>query len=939
MELYINPKNKKKILIILIFGLTFYFCYALIILYQEKTKLNKSIKIEWKTLDTGDNTKIILKQKIIKEIQENLQNVFAKKQNQEKNKVKPLKIKSHQFKKGEIVYGFVLDTENNLMPFQEGIISEDYNVNKYYEPLAISIKGKSNKIFFNSKGQFIGLSIPYQSSKYAINFILTSNSIHHFLKNKNISQNIHKNNKQSSYDLPIYYETDNEKKIYHQIGLDQKGLFMGLHNANNDLDQKGLFMDLHNANNDVSNLKQKNKAKEEEDNLYKHIKDISDITFQVRIRNKISETVNFGSCFIYKVEKKHDTYEYFLLTNKHVVEVINENEKDWISMSIYDEQNKKISTIDIKDIKIYCEDTIYDDIAVFKFKYPNKQFYEKIVPILQKTISKNYKNINIEQTAPVYSMGSQVNKIPNIDFIDLKDFPIKFKSNNPLFQILQTIYPEITDSIIRHESSFWKNNLLKKGHVNLRNEKRIYFDINIDKGNSGGPLFNENGQIIGMNANYMEYTPLVDKFSGAIPLNYIFKKIDLIDAKQNNENIQKNEIISFLNFENVFSNDQSELPKKTFSKEYSIFTKNFKKILKEKSLQSQLIKRNSNTATNPKILLNIYYFSNQYDDKKHVFTLNPFEDKIDISIKNNEIIFNNENEKKTFLSEDNDHSFFDFELEISNNQDSFSPKKKEKIENELVIWEGNINNSGNGIIFRKETIAPNHFMYYVLSNYNAQMSNLFFQITHKIINLFIDDVQILTHQNGIYKKEKGKIKSFFFGKHNLALITFESNENYNCINMRDTKNLNLGEKTNFLINTQNQNYFPQVFKGNIGYITEPKNEFLVDAVFKLQTDTKNPNFQKQTEKLNFLCFDAEKNFIGFNNNILEKNIPSNFIQFSNTKNTEIQKLLIESIIKNNFNIIFSFFFLTISSFIIVLIMPTKKILNLEEKNKFIKDFC
>lgn len=931
MELYIIPKNKKKILITLIFGLTFCFCYALMILYQEKTKLNKSIKIEWKTLNLNDNPKIISKEKMIKEIQENLQNIFAKKQNQEENKVKPLKIKSLQFKRGEIVYGFVLDTENNLIPFQEGIISEDYNVNKYYEPLAISIKGKSNKIFFNSKGQFIGISIPYQNTKYAINFILTSNSIHHFLKNKIFSQNIHKNNKKSFYDLPIYYETDNEKKIYHQIGLDQKGLFMGLHEANND----------------VSKLKQKNKEKEEKneekDNLYQHIKDISNITFQIRIRNKISDEIYLGSCFIYKVEKKNNTYEYSLLTNKHVVEVINENEKDWMPMAIYDEKNNKIAKIDFKDIKIYCEDTIYDDIAVFKFKNSNEQFFKKIDLILQKTISKNYKNINIEQTATVYSMGSQVNKIPNIDFWDLQRFPIEFKSDNLLFQILQKIYPEITDPTIKHEASFFKINLLKKGHVNLRHEKKIYFDINIDKGNSGGPLFNENGQIIGMNTNYMEYTPLVDKFSSAIPLNYIFKKIDLIDAKQNKENIKKNEIVSFLNFENIFSNDQNKLQTKTISKEYSIFTKNLKKILKEKKLQSQLIKKNLNAATNNKISLNIYYFSNQYDDKKHVFTLNPFEDKIDISIKNNEIIFKQKNEKKTFLSKENDHSFFDFELEISNNQDSFSPKQKEKIENELVIWEGNINNSGNGIIFKKEKLAPNHFMYYVLSNYNTQMSNLFSQITHEIINFFNDQVQILTHKNGIYKKEKGKIKSFYFGKHNIALITFESNENYNCINMRNTENLNLGEETNFLINTQNQNYFPQVFKGNIGYITEQKNEFLVDAVFKLQTDTKNSNLQKKTEKLNFLCFDDEKNFIGFNNNnILNKNIPSNFIAFSNIKNTEIKKLFIKSIIKNNFNIIFSFFFLTISFLIIVLIMPNKKIkkiLNLKEKNKFIKDFC
>ncbi|WP_157022395.1 hypothetical protein [Candidatus Phytoplasma phoenicium] len=146
-------------------------------------------------------------------------------------------------------------------------------------------------------------------------------------------------------------------------------------------------------------------------------------------------------------------------------------------------------------------------------------------------------------------------------------------------------------------------------------------------------------------------------------------------------------------------------------------------------------------------------------------------------------------------------------------------------------------------------------------------------------------------------------------------------------------NLRLGEETNFLINTQNQNYFPQVFKGNIGYIKEKQDEFWVDSVFKLPTDMKRSNFQKQTEKLNFLCFDANQNFIGFSNILdkLDKNIPSNFIPFANTKEIEINKLFIESIIKNNFNIIFSIFFLTISFFIIVLIIPTKKILNINKK--------
>ncbi|MDV3179098.1 MAG: hypothetical protein Q8855_02530, partial [Candidatus Phytoplasma australasiaticum] len=63
--------------------------------------------------------------------------------------------------------------------FQEGIISEEYDQNQS-NTLSISIKGKNNKIFFNKRGEFIGISFPQQSHKMEINYIITSNYIYNF---------------------------------------------------------------------------------------------------------------------------------------------------------------------------------------------------------------------------------------------------------------------------------------------------------------------------------------------------------------------------------------------------------------------------------------------------------------------------------------------------------------------------------------------------------------------------------------------------------------------------------------------------------------------------------------------------------------------------------------------------------------------------------------
>ncbi|MDV3192790.1 MAG: hypothetical protein Q8840_02445, partial [Sweet potato little leaf phytoplasma] len=117
------------------------------------------------------------KYQIVEGIQQKLQKIFDNQQ-PTNNNLFP-KIKKYNFHKGETVYGFTLDINDNIKPFQEGIISEEYDQNQS-NTLSISIKGKNNKIFFNKRGEFIGISFPQQSHKMEINYIITSNYIYNF---------------------------------------------------------------------------------------------------------------------------------------------------------------------------------------------------------------------------------------------------------------------------------------------------------------------------------------------------------------------------------------------------------------------------------------------------------------------------------------------------------------------------------------------------------------------------------------------------------------------------------------------------------------------------------------------------------------------------------------------------------------------------------------
>ncbi|MDO8064172.1 serine protease, partial ['Bonamia sp.' little leaf phytoplasma] len=124
--------TKKNYLLISVYSLIL-IVFALYY-YNFKQKLISNNKISVKYADSNNN--IINKEnkkkyQIIEDIQNNLKNIFDKQKPINHNNFKKMqKLKKYDFHKGEIVYGFTLDIDDNIKPFQEGIISEEYNQNR-----------------------------------------------------------------------------------------------------------------------------------------------------------------------------------------------------------------------------------------------------------------------------------------------------------------------------------------------------------------------------------------------------------------------------------------------------------------------------------------------------------------------------------------------------------------------------------------------------------------------------------------------------------------------------------------------------------------------------------------------------------------------------------------------------------------------------------------
>jgi hypothetical protein len=954
-------------------------------------------------------TKYIKKNKI-KENQNQLKKMFqySEEKNKEnilenKHKTEPFLMKLHNFEKGDYVYSFVLDIEKNNKPFQEGIVSQEYSKNEV-SFLPISIKGKNNKIFFNQQGDFIGISLPFQHETSEINYIITTNYIYyflncyviHYIENKSHKPNLDlsnlfedfkeiKDKTKIKYFLKVILKTkdnilDNQESVHNEekdnkivesdICIDENGFFLGIKYKDKFINVNKLFQNYSICSecykkmiNYKNEEPKKNQKKEDindknfsQDSFKEKIKELSLITFLVRSANFL------GSGFIYKVEKldSNNKYKYYVLTNRHV---IFEENKNNISYSLY---NKYFGSQQIDSLNFIHNKIEYDDIGIVTFEEDinneSQKKFQKVTNILKYAFPKE--DVEIIQGEDIYSMGCQMSFLPKINLIPITQndilnqfirlFSQNFQNTNlNMNDFLEKIPKHYLD--IPHIVSAIELNLLKKGSIIYLNNKDINFNIKIDGGNSGGPVFNQKGQIIGMNRSIIKNSVFTDEFSQSIDIRHI--KSRLMKERWKEQDYLNKKNINFLsleieNFKNHFRNHLINSKKKEI---LTIFIEELYSFFREK--QELLISNENDISyilvfSNPYLLgkkenqskFNINLITN-YDFKDQIFSIDPSKENINI-----ELSLDSKKEKPKFVitfkkinleNPSNIHIVkrsFNIDDFNSNSKDKnndlmssflslelFNSEKKhelnenyndlEKIKKSFIVWKKEDDLEGNGIIFHKEKLKNNNFLYFVLSNYNTNDLDYF----NKIKNFFSDSVELMIYQFDSYRKEKTKINSFYSSEDKkLALMTFESNCDYDIAKLKLTSELSVGEKIYFLINIYNENYYPQIFKSNIGSIFENKNTFLFDSVFDLKT-------KKFLDliPLNFLCFDKEGNFIGFNDMIKynKSSIPSHFIQCSFLKQENLVNLFIKSKLKENFNIIFTLGFLLTVFFILIKKIP------------------
>jgi hypothetical protein len=526
-------------------------------------------------------------------------------------------------------------------------------------------------------------------------------------------------------------------------------------------------------------------------------------------------------------------------------------------------------------------------------------------------------------------MGSQLIKNPKIPFTFLyENEKLKIKENNHLFY--NAGWPFINLDPTASTRKYPEINLLKKGSIIYHNEKEINFNIQIDSGNSGGIVFNNQGQIIGMNRSVLQGDTTTDSFSQAINIIHINERFEEMKKRPNeNPNFQDKEYQKSL--QNKIVLFQTKF-KKNEPNKINIYFQDLLHLKQKQLFFSSSLKEDKNDKT--RFIVDLI---GNYDYKEVIFFINPTQEDLKINFQQIEdtnepkilqIILqkiNKKNQKITSSYEckfdidelyKSDNSFLSLELKNVNKNSDIEVQNR--IKNSLIVWNKDNQKNGNGVIFHKKELANNKFLYYVLSNYNSD-----YEITdHKyktintfinnFINVFSDEINIITstHDEG-KRKEKGYLQSFLFDKNDLTLLTFESNYDYPIVEIKKISDLQIGEEIYYLFNSDNKVNFPQFFKSKVGSLKEESGLF--DSVF---------NLKYKKKKLNFLFFDKENNFIGINDIVSDNfNTPLHFVKTSNIKEENVEKLFQYQKLKNNTNQIFSIVFINIIVFISIIFLP------------------
>ncbi|XXP77301.1 MAG: serine protease [Lettuce witches'-broom phytoplasma] len=958
--MYVNKIPKKYLFIsFFIFLLAGFFYYRMF--FNLETQPIKLFYNKNNPLPKTNDNDMKKKCETIEKIHKNIQTIFEK----EKNKEKPTssyELKRHKLHIGETVYAFTLDTTENIKPFQEGIISEDYDENNTHY-LPISIKGKNNKIFFNTKGEFIGISLPdkkNENKETEINYIITSNSMYNFLKC--ISSTIEDNEEffqqedtHNNFFLPIKIKEKGQEDKKFNIFLDKNGLFLGLIHQNfpekvipfEQRLKKYLFKACCSAS--LKNIEKPHHTEllteaispleesslSEKEALAGKIRSLSKLNFLINYQNFI------GSGFIWDIDRmKNDStgeieYKYYLLTNRHVIEHASKDEI--IHIFNHEFKHKEASLYNYIDNK---RDT--DDIGIVTFIDSDHDLFKKVEDIL-KTAKQPFRqpepSLPLKEGEDIYSMGSQLIKNPKVPFTFVYESERpQIQENN--YRFFGSAWPYIKP-ISQNRRQYPEINLLKKGSIIYHNEKEINFNIQIDSGNSGGMVFNNKGQIIGMNRSVLQGDKTTDSFSQAINMIHINERIEIMKKI-----LQGNPTFEDKNYQNILQNKIKNFQNKFKDNKHSkinFFVQDLL-LLDQKTIVISSPSQEKTKKPN-KFLIDLV---GNYDYKEEIFFMDPHQEDLEIHLnkidgkkgdQDLELIIHKRNKENKQITVTYTHKFNNYDLyKVDNSFLSLElkndPKKEielsDKIKNYLIVWHKGNGQNGNGVILHQQRLVNNKFLYYVLSNYNTdyefedQKYKKMDNWINNFINVFSDEINIITSTPDEGKrKEKGHLQSFIFDKNDLILLTFESDYNYPIAEMTKISDLKIGQEAYYLFNSDNKVNFPQFFKSKVGSLKG--DSALFDSVF---------NLKHKKKKLNFLFFDKDNRFIGINDFVSDNfNTPLHFVKTSNIKEKSVVELFRYQKLKNNANQIFSIIFLNIILFIAIIFLPNDSNKKTKEMEK------
>ncbi|CCP88696.1 conserved hypothetical protein [Candidatus Phytoplasma solani] len=251
--------------------------------------------------------------------------------------------------------------------------------------------------------------------------------------------------------------------------------------------------------------------------------DKQDFKTLIKNLNQITVLVDTGYSLGTGIIIQEEKNQYYVLTNRHVI-------KTYFSKSQIEPNTKSIAlenkAIGMNAIKaqLYAfidNDREYDDIAILTFQINEEINTQAIDQSIQKYVNfeNNKKEIPITQGNIVYALGCQKGLQETRQTVSF----IEWYFNLPLTQRPQ-----------------YKKNLFKQGIISYFNEREINSDMTLDPGNSGGPLFDAQGQLIGMNKSYYKDV----RISQSININYIKKQFYAILEEKQKESFPYRRLIA-----------------------------------------------------------------------------------------------------------------------------------------------------------------------------------------------------------------------------------------------------------------------------------------------------------------------------------------------------------------------------------------------------------